>query len=223
MIVTDWLAIKTHHWRLIIMAALLLIFTFSGMSMALIPISAYMGMAFSLNTFAVEEKGKLQHLYLSFPLLRSSIVRGRYAFMLFCVLVSLAVTSVLTYFFMPTLKMGTFRYDIDPRIIIMLCSIGYAFGSLINICMYPTMFRLGYEKGKVLGLYIPLGFIGVLFGGATVYINHSDGRFLRLLTYVAENPGKVTTYVTLIAFGIGTLLYFGSYCLSQRVYARRSF
>ncbi|MDR0949914.1 MAG: ABC-2 transporter permease, partial [Lachnospiraceae bacterium] len=121
MIVTDWHAIKSHHWRLIIMAALILVFTFAGMSMALIPMSAYMGMVFSLNAFAVEEKGKLQHLYLSFPLSRSSIVRGRYAFMLFCVLVSLAVTSALTYFFIPTLKMGTYRYDIDLRIIIMLC------------------------------------------------------------------------------------------------------
>jgi ABC-type transport system involved in multi-copper enzyme maturation permease subunit len=204
------------------MAALLLIFTFGGMSMATIPFSAYMAIAFSLNTFAVEEKGKLQHLYLSFPLSRSSIVRGRYAFMLFCELVALAITGALTALFMPTLKLGTFRYDIDPRIIFMLCGIGFALGGLVNICMYPTMFRLGYEKGKVLGLYIPLGFIGLLFGGAAVFVNHSDGRFLRLLTYVAENTKKVTTSVTLIAFGIGILLYIASFGLSLKLYARRS-
>jgi ABC-type transport system involved in multi-copper enzyme maturation permease subunit len=64
------------------MAAILAVFGAAGLSMVVIPISAYMAIAFSMNAFAVEEKGKLDHLYLSLPLSRNSIARGRFAFMI---------------------------------------------------------------------------------------------------------------------------------------------
>ncbi|GHU54478.1 hypothetical protein FACS1894132_09160 [Clostridia bacterium] len=81
MIKTDWLAIKMHHWRLLIMAAVIILFGITGLTMVIIPVASYMAVVFSINTFAVEEKGNLDRLLLTLPLSRKDIVRGRFVFM----------------------------------------------------------------------------------------------------------------------------------------------
>jgi hypothetical protein len=44
-----------------------------------------------------------------------------------------------------------------------------------------------------------------------------------MLTYITENATTVATIVSLISLGVGLILYFASYCISMRIYLRRSF
>jgi ABC-type transport system involved in multi-copper enzyme maturation permease subunit len=217
MIKTDWLAIKSHHWRLIIMAAIVVFFGVSGMGLFIIPIAAYMAMSFSMNTFAVEEKGKLDHLYLSLPISRKNVVQGRFAFMLVLLIVALAICAAVVLLASPTLNLGELSVTIEPKVIALMCFVGFAFGGFINLCMYPIMFRLGYEKGKIFGFYIPIVIVGAVMGTFAVLINKKLELISRLVTYWFENVPQVCG----VLFVAGGILFFSSYVLSLWQYNKR--
>ena len=74
----DWKAIKCFHLRVFLLPVISLA---AGLISALlvVPTNVFMFLVFSVNTFAVEEKGDLNKLYLTLPIERSSVVGGRYA------------------------------------------------------------------------------------------------------------------------------------------------
>ncbi|MDR0946176.1 MAG: ABC-2 transporter permease [Ruminococcus sp.] len=222
MIKTDWIAIKSHHWRLIILGVLLIAFCFMGMSMIVIPLSSYMAMIFTTNTFAVEEKGRLDLFYLTLPVSRKNIVRGRFIFMFVCIAVALITTIAVTLNFVPTLQLGDYRYDINPFVLAVLSGGGFAFSGLVNLCMYPTMFRLGYEKGKVFGFYIPIFLLSAFVSGVTIFFNHKLDLIIKFLTYFTENTAVAGTRLSFILYGAGAILFGISYTLSQKIYENRN-
>jgi hypothetical protein len=199
------------------MAAIIAFFGFVKLTLVIIPISAYMAIAFSMNAFAVEEKGKLDHLYLSLPLSRKSIVRGRFAFMILLLAVALIVCGAITMITAPTLEFGAFIVEIEPEIIVLMCFLGFAFGGFINLSMYPVMFRMGYEKGKIFGFYIPVGIVAAVFGAIGALANSRFELFAGWLTYWFENPLMVCGIMSAIGAG----LFFISYQLSLRLYNKR--
>jgi ABC-type transport system involved in multi-copper enzyme maturation permease subunit len=219
MIKTDWIAIKSHHWRLVIMAAVVAVFGAVGLSMVIIPMAAYMAMAFSMNTFAVEEKGKLDSLYLTLPLSRKDIVRGRYVFMGATLLIWLLVSGAAVGIITPNMQFGELYMGVAPRTIAIMCSLGFAFGSFINLCMYPAMFRFGYEKGKIWGFYIPLVAIASIFGAVSALSTMESvlPTVLRWMAYWGENA----VFVCAIMLAIGAALMYISYRLSLLLFAKR--
>jgi ABC-type transport system involved in multi-copper enzyme maturation permease subunit len=194
-------------------------FCFSGLSIVLIPLGGYIAIVFSTNAFDVEEKGKLEYLYLTLPLTRKSIVFGRFAFMLTCVTVILVLSGVLTFFTMPTLEFGTYKYDIEPSLIMLICALGFAFSGLVNLSMYPVLFRLGYAKGKGLGLYIPAAIISLIFLAITAIFNIHLELIAGYISYWFSHMEKGS----FILVAVGIMLYYLSYRLSLRMYSRRNF
>ena len=77
-ILFDWKAIKYFHPRVFLIPFVSLSAGFIS-ALAVVPTNVFMFLFFSVNTFAVEEKGDLNKLYLTLPVKRSSIVSGRYA------------------------------------------------------------------------------------------------------------------------------------------------
>jgi hypothetical protein len=219
MIKTDWIAIKSHHWRLVIMAAIVAVFGMAGLSMAIIPVAAYMALAFSMNTFAVEEKGKLDSLYLTLPISRKNIVRGRYVFMGATLSIWLIISGAAVGIIAPNMQFGELYMGVTPKTIAIMCSLGFAFGSFINLCMYPAMFRFGYEKGKIWGFYIPIGAIAVVFGAVSALSTMESvmPTVLRWIVYWSEN----TVFVCAIMLAIGAALMYISYRLSLLLFAKR--
>ncbi|MDR1565530.1 MAG: ABC-2 transporter permease [Oscillospiraceae bacterium] len=214
---TDWLATKSQHWRLLIMAAIVVVFALMEMSMIIIPISAYMAIAFSMNAFAVEEKGKLDHLYLSLPLSRKSIVRGRFTFMILLLVIALAICGAIVVATSPHLQFGEIYTDVEPKSIALMCSLGFAFSGFINLSMYPVMFRMGYEKGKIFGFYIPVFVIALIFGLTAAFAATRIEILLGWLLYWLANPLKVCG----IMLAVGTVLFYLSYRLSLWLYSKR--
>jgi hypothetical protein len=217
MIRTDWIAIKSHHWRLILMAAIVVGFSVAGLSMATIPMAAFIAMSFSMNTFAVEEKGKLDSLYLTLPLSRKDIVRGRFVFMGATLLIWLIFSGAVVGIITPNMQLGVLYMGVTPGTIAIMCSFGFAFGGFINLCMFPAMFRLGYEKGKIWGFYIPAILVGLIFGAVSALSNIEDVTLLRWMVYWGEN----IVFVCAIILAIGAALMYISYRLSLLLFAKR--
>ncbi|MDR0500414.1 MAG: ABC-2 transporter permease [Coriobacteriales bacterium] len=194
------------------------------MNMVIIPIGAYMGIAFSMNAFAVEEKGKLDHLYLSLPLSRSNIVRGRFAFAIFLLVVALVVCGLTIALTSPSLdfwlfgNVGGMSFKLQPKMIALICCLGFAFGSFMNLSMYPIMFKMGYEKGKVFGFIIPAFVSAALFGSLGVLMGSRMELIFGWLVYLADNP----VFVGAIMLGIGAAMFLVSYFVSQWFYSRRN-
>ena len=77
MAIFDWNAMKYFHLRLFLIP---LISLSAGFILALlvIPMNVFLFLFFSVNAFAVEEKGDLNKLYFTLPVERSAVVAGRY-------------------------------------------------------------------------------------------------------------------------------------------------
>jgi hypothetical protein len=229
MIKTDWLALKSRYWMTFIPIGIIIIAIFANslIGVCLTLFAAYVASGGSMDPFIVEEKGKLQHFYLTLPLSRKSIVKGRYAFMLLYVFGLMILFGGVTVINSPVLEFGGFRYEFTPSIIIMLAFIGFAVSGVFNTIAYPIMFRFGYEKGQIFGFIVPACIAAVIlciFCTRLISIfRHNPDRFNSMFTYLTENAKTATLLITLIALGVGLVLYFISYCISQRVYARRSF
>ncbi|MDR3238970.1 MAG: ABC-2 transporter permease [Clostridiales bacterium] len=220
MIKADWLAIKSHHWRLLIMTAIIAIFALSGMSLVVLPISVYMALAFSVNSFEVEEKGKLDSLFLTLPVTRRDIVRGRYAFLLFFVILAMAVSGGVIVIAMPQLAFGEIVMSMSPATLWLLCSFSFALCGFINLCMYPTLFALGYAKGKMWGFYLPVILIALLFSGLGLVMSNEElvMKVIAWIAYWSDHSLKVGGAFVLIGLG---LLYI-SYSLSVMLYKKRN-
>jgi hypothetical protein len=225
MVSTDWLAIKSRSWQTLIAIGFFIISIFivntAGILCALL--AAFIAQGGSADPFIVEEKGKLQQFYLSLPLSRKDIVKGRYAFMLTYVFATMLLFILLNLIVSPALEVVTIRFDETPLFTIMVSFIGFAVSGIFNIISYPILFRFGYEKGQIPGFVIPMIVFGALIGMLFGFFVNDVERTQKLLEYVSENTQALMGYITLISLGVGLLLYFGSYCISQRVYRGRSF
>lgn len=213
----DWSAIKYYHKRLLIIPlSLLLIGWYSPIWM--IPMSAWLLFLFSTNPFAVEEKGDLNRLYLTLPMKRRTIVNGRYALslMLFAcgVLLGLAM--------MPLANLiSNSKWYPDYKWILALVSFSFLLYGLVSLFMYPMLFKMGYQKGKFWGYYLPIGCNCLIYivimqydmivgGGMTIF---------KMLVYAADHILAVSVGM----FALGALMMGISYALSVRTYERREF
>lgn len=91
MIALDWRAMKYYQIRVLLLPVFVFIFGVVYSPLTVIPMSVVMSLNFSLNPFAVEEKGELNNLYLTLPVRRKSIVAGRYILSIIMLLCGIAI------------------------------------------------------------------------------------------------------------------------------------
>ena len=97
------------------------------------------------------------------------------------------------------------------------CFLIYA---LMNLAMYPVLFKLGYQKGRIWGYYIPCILTGLIYLALVEYDIMTGGTFIRdALLYAAEHILTVSGGILLLGAAVWAL----SLCLSLRIYARREF
>ena len=82
-----------HRRFLIIPICLIIIGWFSPI--ILIPMGVFLLFFFSINLFAIEEKGDLNRLYLTLPIRRNTIVTSRYALALLLYIVGVLLAFAL--------------------------------------------------------------------------------------------------------------------------------
>ena len=221
MIATDWRAMKVYHIRALLLPLIAVaIGWFSPWTM--IPICVFVCHNFSLNPFAVEDKGALNNFYLTLPITRRNIVTGRYALSL----IMLASGVIIGLVFMP---LANLLSKIVLRSVwyagfkgtIAIIAVSFLLCAVFNLFTFPILFRFGYSKGKPWGVYLPVVFFGLIFGAYFTVTSWPGNELLQLslISYASENIVIVSSGLTLLA--IVFLLI--SYTLSVRLYSKRDF
>ena len=220
MLKTDWLAMN-YYWGGGIFILLIVLMTAYSLPLLVIPIAVFGVFSFSVNPFAVEDKGKLDHLYLTLPVRRRDIVRGRFA-------LSLLMQTVAYLVGIPVMLMvGTIRLfgnsvDINGMMIALICAFGVLLYGILNISTFPVLFKIGYVKGQVIGFYLPMILVMVVTIIATLFFQNDPEFFQKaigIITYVFSHGGIVAAGLILI----GLALLGASYGLSLRWYEKRDF
>lgn len=217
MISLDWRSMKTYQIRGLLLPLFLLA---SGIYMPLIvfPMSVFVFLGFSVNPFAVEEKGELNYLYLTLPVSRRMIVTGRYLLSIIMMILGLISAGVM----LPLVNLlSTSKWYIGVKGYFIIISVSYLSYAILNLCMFPVLFKIGYQKGKFIGYYLPATFFAVL---VSVYytiscIPGNEGMTLNLIMWATEN----VILVGIISIIAATFLLLISYLLSLRLYGKRDF
>lgn len=205
-----------HKRFFVIPVCLMIIGWFSPI--ILVPMSVFLLFCFSINPFAVEEKGDLNRLYLTLPIKRNTIVTGRYAFAFLFYVVSVLLAFAL----MPLANLISLsKWYPDYKWVLALLAFSFLLHAVMSLSMYPLLFKLGYQKGKFWGFFLPLIVFSLIFIIAIEYdIMVKNGTFIfDLLVYASEHLLLVSGGM----FALGAILWAASYLLSGRLYARREF
>jgi hypothetical protein len=225
MIRLDWLGMKYYWVRgLFIPIALCSMGVLSEAT--IIPLTALYMLSFSLNPFAVEEKGKLDNLYLTLPVSRKIIVNARFGLSLIMQAAGLIFGTVATIIISALLYgqnflgLRTFQARFDT-IFLLICA-SLLFYAIMHLSMFPVLFKLGYAKGKAFGLYIPIGALMVVFYAVFFLVLYNETVKQKLLAALVWSLGHVL-WTSLILLAMAAAFFAASYGLSQRQYARRGF
>jgi ABC-type transport system involved in multi-copper enzyme maturation permease subunit len=192
----------------------------------IIPFIAFFMLSFSVNPFAVEEKGKLDNLYLTMPITRKNIVNARFGLSLIMLFIGLAFGTIVTTIMAKTFYGKTILFErtfnAEFKSIFLLTCGALLFYAVMNLSTFPMLFKLGYARGKVLGFYIPVG-VSVTLCYVVFLLAEFNESFGKQLLSALEWTLANTLWAAVIMFGLAALMLMVSYLLSQKVYAKREF
>ncbi|MDD4295816.1 MAG: ABC-2 transporter permease [Ruminiclostridium sp.] len=217
MIALDWRAMKFYQIRLLLLPVFVFILGFYS-PLTVIPMSIILSLSFSVNPFAVEEKGALDNLYLTLPVRRKSIVAGRYMLSIIMLLCGIAIGILI----MPLAnKFSISKWFIGMEGFMVVISLSYLLYAILNLFMFPILFRLGYHKGKFWGFYLPMIFFALLFGVYSGITQLPGNKTLTIdfIVYASENLLMVSGSIVVLA----TILLILSYLISLKLYSKRDF
>ena len=219
----DWLGMKYYWPRLILMPLMVAIYGSQSETM-IISLMAFFMRAYSVNPFAVEEKGKLDNLYLTLPITRKTIVKTRFCLSLLMQAAGLLLGVLLTVLLSKTLygKDIFFEHNFkaDVSTICILVSVNFLFYAIMNLTMFPTLFKLGYVKGKSVGFYIPIFAGAIAVCGLYIVCRYNDSfgqLVMKVLEWAYANPFIMSG----ILFALAVCFLAISYILSIRLYDKR--
>lgn len=217
MIKMDWTAMKYYQKRVFVVFICLFIIGYVS-PIYLVPSAVLFSFAFSLNPFAVEEQGDLSRLYLTLPVKRNRVVAGRYALSLIMVLCGI----LLGFLCMPAANRISFsKWYPSPEWALAIAAFCILFYALMNIFMYPLLFKLGYHKGKFWGMYVPLGVFIIAYAIFLAYsrIPGNEKLIFNMLVYASEHMLLISGGMLALA----AVLLAVSYRLSLKAYLKREF
>jgi ABC-type transport system involved in multi-copper enzyme maturation permease subunit len=160
MIKLDWLGMKYYWVRIIIIPLSICLMGFFSEAL-IIPFLSFFMLSFSVNPFAVEEKGKLDNLYLTLPVTRKTIVNARFGLSLIMLFAGI-VFGVLLTILMSALLYGqtiffVHSFQADLTTMFLRICVSLLLYAIMNLSMFPILFKIGYAEGKALGFYVPVG------------------------------------------------------------------
>jgi ABC-type transport system involved in multi-copper enzyme maturation permease subunit len=213
----DWFIIKYFRTKMIIIPIILIFFGIS-MPVMVIPLAVWAMLAFSVNAFAAEEKGRTDQLYLTLPITRAEIVNGRYLFSLLCLAGAFVVSVPFAYFMN---GLGIMAPPIEglaeSGVLALITSFSFGMYGLIHLMMFPILFRIGYTKGRIWGYYLPIFFVAGFTGSMGFVMSIAESDILHIAAVILKNP---PLYCALsVAAGVALLAL--SYVLSLRFFKRR--
>lgn len=218
MIVLDWRAMKYYQIRGLLVPIFAFIMGCTCSPILVIPFCVITSMSFSVNPFAVEEKGELNNLYLTLPIKRKEIVAGRYALSLIILLIGI-IMGIMIMPISNTIVFSEWSVGVEGTIVIVALS--FFMYSVTNLFMFPILFKLGYQKGKMWGFYLPAILLSVVIaGGSTIIMMYEkETLMIDFIVYASNNLILVSASLIILA----TMLLFVSYTISVKLYSKRNF
>jgi ABC-type transport system involved in multi-copper enzyme maturation permease subunit len=225
MIKLDWLGMKYYWVRIIIIPLSICIMGFFSEAI-IIPLLSFFMLSFSVNPFAVEEKGKLDHLYLTLPVTRKTIVNARLGLSLIMLFAGIVFGVFLTILMSALLYGKTIIFEhtfqADFATMFLLICVSLLLYAIMNLSIFPILFKIGYAKGKALGFYIPVGVsMAVIY--FFIFLWNYNNSIRGVLVSAFEWSLANTVWAALIILAASLIFFSISYALSQKVYSRREF
>ena len=217
MIALDWRAMKVYQIRGLLLPVFAFLFGLFS-PLLVIPMTVYMYLSYSINPFAVEEKGELNNLYLTLPVSRKEIVTGRYLLSFLMMLVSMAIGALV----MPVAnQFSVSKWFIGLEGYIAVIALSYLLYAILNLFMFPILFRLGYQKGKFWGFYLPAILFAFLCSAYISFTTITEYKTLSLdlIRFASENLLVVSGSMAVLA----TIILIISYLIYLKLYAKRDF
>ena len=217
MAMIDWNAMKCFHLRLFLLPIISLAAGFIS-ALLVVPTNVFMFLFFSVNTFAVEEKGDLNKLYLTLPVKRSAVVAGRYVLSI-CMGLAGLVTGIPLAILADRFSLSHYYGRIGWFLPVV--TISYLLFSIFNLCMFPILFKMGYSKGKFWGMLVPIALFAALYGAWVIVSSLPGNEYLlfNALEYASKNMFLVNGGIIVVA----TLVLLCSFLLSKNLYSNREF
>ena len=217
MAMIDWNAMKCFHLRLFLLPIISLAAGFIS-ALLVVPTNVFMFLFFSVNTFAVEEKGDLNKLYLTLPVKRSAVVAGRYVLSI-CMGLAGLVTGIPLAILADRFSLSHYYGPIGWFLPVV--TISYLLFSIFNLCMFPILFKMGYSKGKFWGMLVPIALFAALYGAWVIVSSLPGNEYLlfNALEYASKNMFLVNGDIIVVA----TLVLLCSFLLSKNLYSNREF
>lgn len=216
MLLMDWRAMKYYQIRCLLLPVFLFLIGFMSPILVL-PTGMMCFMAFSVNPFAVEEKGVLNHLYLTLPVKRSEIVAGRFCLSLLIGGIGLLISIPIAFL---VNRIGDSHFYLSMEQMLFVLAISCLIFSIANLSMFPVLFKLGYQKGKFVGFYLPAVVLSI---GYALYMAFSTASQIDIVftvsSFASENLMLINGGVMLLSL----VLLLISYLLSKAIYEKRDF
>jgi hypothetical protein len=212
----DWRSsLALAKWVFLIYPLFLFAIGLATSQMLVLPFGMWLSAVYSFKPFQMEEQIGLNNLYMTLPATRGQIVKARYGFafimMVFGIVMGLAVMPVVRHF-----SNSSWYIGVEGHIAVV--AVGVLLFSVIIFCMYPLLFKIGYEKGKIVGLIIPtLVFYLALFGYYLYMAFGNRNITLDFIVYASRNM----LWVSGGLFVSAALIFSLSFWLSLRAYKKR--
>jgi magnesium-transporting ATPase (P-type) len=113
-------------------------------------------------------------------------------------------------------------FQADFATMFLLICVSLLLYAIMNLSMFPILFKIGYARGKALGFYIPVGVSMVVIYFSIFLWNYNDsirGRLISVFEWSLAN----TIWAVVIIVAVSVIFFSISYALSQRVFSKREF
>jgi len=221
----DCFGMKSFWWRIFLRSLIPLALILTE-PLFIIPLMAFFLQDSMFYTFVTEEKGKLNHLYMTLPVNRKIIVRARFVLVLIGlaigILLGAGVTLASSALLYGRTLLSVYTFNPDGNTLLLLICVSILVCGIINLPSLPLLLKLGYSKGKFIGFYLPSFGMFALAMATILAANHVEAFgewILSALTWALGNVLQTSLLLLLTA----ALVFGASYVLSQRVYAKREF
>ena len=226
MIKIDFRAMK-YYWSRSVAIPIAVLMAGLIAPLLVLPYTVFIMFAFSINPFAVEEKGKLDNLYLTLPISRKTIVRTRFALSLLMHVAAYVFSIPLMLIFVKfkgveNMHIGNVYFGLNVKMVCLLIAVCFLLYAILNATMFPILFKVGYAKGKIIGYYLPIIIMTVIVYCFVLLLTWSDRAIedaIYVLNWAASHIGLTIGMILAVA----CLLLWGSYALSLRFYGKREF
>ena len=163
---------------------------------------------------------------MTLPVTRKTIVNARFGLSLLMLFAGIVFGAFLTILMSALLYGKTifFVHTFQAKFATMflLICVSLLLYAIMNLSMFPILFKIGYAKGKALGFYIPVGVSMAVIYFFIILWNYNNS-VRRELIFTFEWSLANTVWAAVIILTASVIFFSVSYVLSQRVYSRREF